>query len=249
MSTQTSFNPFRLVLDFFGSSIGAKILVALTGVIMWGFVIGHMAGNLQVFLPAPPDGYWGQQINDYGHFLKSTPALLWGTRITLIGAVFLHIGFAFRLTMKNKAARPSRYAMKRSQKSTVFGKIMPVSGIVVGLFILFHLFHFTIGLPVEVMGVSNDILQYQDQAGHHDVYKMLRVSFGQVGFVALYTICNLLLLMHLVHGTQSVWQTLGLNHKSWTPIARTLGWLLVAAIAAGNLSIPFVVMSYPPIAP
>jgi len=238
-STETRMeNPFKLLSRFAASSVGAKVLMALTGIVMWGFVIGHMAGNLQVFLWPKGDTH---PINEYANFLKTTPALLWGTRIALLVSIIVHIVTAVSLTRKNRAARPSRYAVVTPKKSTFASRTMPLTGLVVLLYVIMHLMHFTGGvsflMPAEVFG-------RHDGADLHDVYGMLRHAFSNIIFVVVYIIGNGLLIAHLVHGSASVWQSLGLHHKQWAGMARWLGWSLVAAILAGNFSIPLVLYAW-----
>jgi succinate dehydrogenase / fumarate reductase cytochrome b subunit len=245
MTTATSsFSPIDFLARFYGSSIGKKVIMAVTGIIMWGFVIGHMAGNLQVFAqaagPLKMDEYWGQSLNEYAHFLKTTPALLWGTRITLLVAIVLHIFTGVSLASQNRGARPSRYAgATENRNATIWSKTMPLTGLFVLGFIVFHLAHFTLGVVEPGTFAANRISHELP-----DVFNMVRDGFRNPIFVAIYVIGNALLIAHLVHGSQSVWQSFGLNHRSWTPIFRYAGWALVALILAGNLSIPLVLFSW-----
>ena len=230
-------NPIEAITSFLRSTIGAKFLVAVTGLLMGGFLFGHMAGNLQVLLPPGQDGYWGQQINEYAHFLKTTPALLWGTRLGLLGSIVLHIVLTMRLQRLNMVARPIAYGMKKSQRSTLLGRLMHISGFVVLGYLVFHLLQFT--LPGDVIQPGG--LALRDKAGIHDVYNMVRDGFRTTWVVVLYVVANALICGHLWHGFMSVQQTLGIQHKTWTPLLNLVGRLLVLALLAGNLSMPIVV--------
>jgi succinate dehydrogenase / fumarate reductase, cytochrome b subunit len=226
--------PWLLMRAFWSSSIGAKITVALSGIVLWGFLIGHMIGNLQVYLWAPADGYIGQQLNEYAHNLKSLPPLLWGTRLIVLVAFIVHVVTTVRLVRANRQARPVRYQQKRSLAATIASRSMAGTGIVLLLFAVMHILHFT------VLVVDPSYATLQDQAGLPDVYQMVRVGFAKIGFVLFYVFANTLLVVHLAHGAQSVWQSLGIYHRIWTPVMRYAGWALVAALLAGNLSIPVV---------
>lgn len=237
--------PLAFLARFWSSSIGKKIVMAVTGIIMWGFVIGHMAGNMLVFMAAGEGAYafdewWGQSINEYAQFLKDTPLLVWGTRAVLLVSLVLHVVAGIQLAAANRAARPDRYVgAADDRRSTVWSRTMPVTGLIVLAFIILHLAHFTFGV-IEPSSFAGANLTHDMP----DVYNMIRTAFRNPAWVAIYVVCNTLLVAHLVHGTQSVWQTFGLHHPSWTPLFRRVGWLTVALILAGNLSIPLVLYAW-----
>lgn len=222
---------------FLRSSVGAKVLMSLSGVIMWGFVIGHLAGNLQVLLPAPAGGYAGQQINEYAKFLHDTPPLLWGTRILVLASLIGHVLVGLRLARMNRAARPMRYAKVQYERSSISSRLMALSGLIVLAFILFHLAHFTFHW------VDTSYATMTDKKGLHDVYGMLWQGFKLPGIVAFYVVGQALLFMHLYHGSVSFLQSLGLRHPAWTPVASILGRLLVIGILAGNVAIPTILIA------
>jgi succinate dehydrogenase / fumarate reductase cytochrome b subunit len=191
------------------SSIGAKFVMGLTGVILVGFVLVHMLGNLQVYMgPAT--------FNSYAQFLKGTAPLLWGTRITLLVAVALHIWAAVRLTRINWAARPQRYAHPQRYARTSYAALfMRASGTIVLAFIIYHLLHFTIGVVQpenfglhEVLRgdtwvrVTDDKLVAALPANQvrHDAYSMFVLGFQNWIVAASYIVANLLLARHLSHG-------------------------------------------------
>lgn len=219
--------------QFFTSSIGAKVVMAVTGVIAWGFTIGHVIGNLQVFLYAPEGGYLGQQLNEYAHLLKSTPALLWGTRVVVGASFVLHFTLGLKLKAQNRSARGSQYhAAQRHDRSTFSSRFMAASGIMLLVFVVFHLLHFTGGV------ILSEFYSFRDQAGLHDVYQMMRKSFGVPWVAAFYVVSVTMLLLHLFHGSVSFWQSLGLRHPRWTPLLRVASRGVVFAIVAGYVAIP-----------
>lgn len=236
MSVETAHSPngIRLLVAFMRSSVGAKVVMALTGLLMWGFVIGHLVGNLQVFLPAAPDGYLGKQLNDYAHFLKSTPSLLWGTRIALLVSVFLHIGTGIRLARENRAARGRDYASWRPRKATFASRYMTFSGLFILAFIVFHILHFTAGV------VDPSLMILRDQADQHDVYRMMWVGFQNPGAAGFYIVGMGLLLLHLVHGSVSLFQSLGIRSRAWTPVITIGARAIVFLLFVGFASIPTV---------
>ena len=134
-------------LRFYQTTLGKKVVMAISGVILIGFVLGHMAGNLQIFLGP-------EKLDAYAEFLHSMPALLWGTRVVLLVSIFAHFLSAFSLWKQNKAARPRGYAKQVSQATTYAARTMKWGGVIVLLFITYHLLHLTIGAPVAATAES-----------------------------------------------------------------------------------------------
>lgn len=220
------------VLRFAKSSIGAKLLMALTGLVLFGFVLVHMVGNLQV--------YMGQDVyNGYAAFLKSVPELLWPARIVLLSSVVLHVVSGLRLAAINKAARPQPYHYKKYTKASFNSRFALVSGLVVLSFIIYHLLHFTLG--------KTDPMHYHllDDKGRHDVYSMFIFGFQNVYVTAAYVVSMVLLGLHLSHGVSSLFQTLGINHPRLNGLLNNLGPVFATIIVLGNVSMPIaVVMGY-----
>jgi succinate dehydrogenase / fumarate reductase cytochrome b subunit len=215
---------------FYRSSIGRKMIVALTGVILMLFVIGHLLGNLQIFLGP-------RWVNDYAQHLRDLGALLWLVRIILLVAVILHIYFTVLLAIENRRARPRRYIEKENVKASFASRHMVASGLVVLAFIIFHLLHFT-GRKFN----ARFPLLKNDPLNHYDVYSMMVYGFQNVYVSAFYVIGLFLLTLHLTHGASSFFQSLGLNDKKLTPRlafgARVFAWLLFI----GYSSIPVAVL-------
>jgi succinate dehydrogenase / fumarate reductase cytochrome b subunit len=208
---------------FFASSIGKKVVMAVTGVALFGFVVAHMVGNLQVYLgPAA--------LNHYAEALRNLGPLLWAARIGLLVAVGLHIWAAYSLTMMNRAARPQDYREKEHRESTYASRTMRWSGVFLLLFIVYHLMHLTWGNahPDFIPG---------------DVYHNFIVGFRPVLVTAVYTLAMLALGLHLYHGAWSFLQTLGLSHPRYNPLLHAFATLVTVVVVVGNISMPVAVLA------
>jgi len=182
------------------SSLGKKYVMAITGLGLFGFVIIHMLGNLQIFLG--PDA-----INAYAATLKSNPLILWGARFGLLAIVTLHITSAVQLSRANRQARPVAYATSKPVASTFANRTILVSGLILFAFIVFHLAHYTIGW------VNPSLLTLEDAQKRHDVYRMVVIGFSNPAISIFYIVSMGLLLLHLSHGVSSLFQSLGLRSK------------------------------------
>lgn len=216
------------------TSIGSKVVMAATGLLLFGFVVAHMLGNLQIF-------FGPETINAYGAKLREMPGLLWTARIGLLVVFVAHIGVGIRLNRENRAARPQRYQYEGTVRATYASRTMLLTGMVVLLFVLYHLAHFTLhltGLPdqefVEELG---------DGTTRHHVYNMVVAGFSIWYVSGLYIVAQLFLGMHLSHGVSSLFQTLGLNNKRTEKFMGRLGKVAAIVIVAGNTSIPLAVLA------
>ena len=221
--------------NFARSTVGAKIIMAVTGLGLVGFVLAHMAGNLLIFTGTP------DAINAYAQGLKDLGPLLWVARIGLIVFVVLHIASFLRLNARNSAARPQGYAQTKWQQAPVASRYMRLSGIVVFAFIVYHLLHFTAGVvTVDPDGLR---LATEDALGRHHVYNMVVSGFANPIVSGAYIIAMVLLGLHINHGASSVFQTLGLKNSKYNGLIEKLGPGLSALIVIGNCSIPVAVLS------
>jgi succinate dehydrogenase / fumarate reductase, cytochrome b subunit len=212
-------------LRFWRTTVGKKAVMAVTGVILFGFVAGHLLGNLQVF-EGP------EKLNRYAALLKSLPALLWGTRIVLLTSVILHIWSSFQLWLLQREARPIGYVKKVNLNSTYASRTMQWSGPIILAFVIWHLLQFTFGAVHP--GAPFD---------EHNVYNNVVLGF-QVWPVALfYIIAMLMLCYHLYHGLWSMFQSLGFSHPAYTPVLRTLAKVVAILLAVGYVSIPVAVLA------
>jgi succinate dehydrogenase / fumarate reductase cytochrome b subunit len=207
------------------TTIGQKALLAVSGVVLFGFVIVHMLGNLQVFLG--PDAF-----NGYAEAAKSNALILWGARSVLLVALVTHIALVVQLYTRSIKARPIGYQKKKNIATSYAGATMKYSGPALLLYILFHLAHFT--YPGLSLG------DYQHSA--LDVYGNFVSAFQIPWVVAVYVIANLLLGMHLFHGAFSLLQSLGLNHPRYNQRARQGARAFAFLVTAGNIAMPLSVL-------
>ena len=217
------------VKTFAKSSIGAKVVMAFSGLIVLGFVLGHMLRNLQIFL--------GQEaLNSYAELLHNTPLLLWGTRIVVGLSIVAHIASGIRLSLLNQQARPQRYAQKAYVRATIGSRSMRLSALVLFAFIVYHLLHFTLGVT------HPDHKALVDAAGRPDVYSMVVLGFKQPVVAISYIVAMLLLGLHLSHGASSMFQSLGMHHKKYNGFLNAIGPVLATVIVVGNCSMPLAVL-------
>ena len=190
----------NIVSNIFSSSLGKKYIMAVTGFVMFLFVIGHLAGNLQIFLGP-------EAINRYGHFLQSNSEILWPARIILILMLVLHVWSAVKLSAENKAARPIPYGAWQPVGSTCASRTMLMSGIIVFVFIIYHLLHFTVQAQWVNLTHKN-FIDFTDPAKRHDIYKMMVVGFHNPFVSGFYILGMALLCLHLSHGTSSMFKSI-----------------------------------------
>jgi len=240
----------NLVGSLFGSSIGRKIIMALTGVILIGFVVVHLVGNLQIF--QDPD-----HLNGYAQFLHQLGPLLWVARIGLIAAVVLHIWAATVLTLENKQARGTEYGFKHTIQATFASRAMRWSGVVVLAFVIYHLAHFTWGVvqtetfketpPLNHYAMANDyrvagFTVVKAGADVANVYNMVVLGFQKKAVALFYIIAVGLLSIHLLHGFDSLFQTLGLRSAKWSATLHKVAVAFCAIYFLANLAIPGAVL-------
>lgn len=207
------------------SSHGLKLVMAVTGLLLLGFVIAHVLGNLQVFL-----GYEG--INAYGAMLKGSAGVLWTARIGLLAAVALHLWAGVRLSRINHAARPQGYVKRRWRTANGSSRYMLVSGFIILAFIVFHLLHFTVGT------VFPEEFALRDPMMRHDVFRMMLLGFSRLWIVLFYVVAMVLLFFHLAHGIWSATHSLGFAGKRWTPVVLKLSFAFALLLAMAYSSIP-----------
>jgi succinate dehydrogenase / fumarate reductase, cytochrome b subunit len=210
-------------LTFYSTSIGKKVVMAITGLILFGFVIGHMLGNLQVFMGA-------KQMNAYAAMLKANATLLWGVRIVLLVGVILHIVAAVQLTRMSQRSRPEGYHYKDVIQADYAARTMRWSGPIIAVFVIYHLLHFTTG-------------SVHPQFDVHDVYHNVISGFRVWPVSLFYIIAMVALAFHLWHGVWSLFQTLGLINPKSTKIIHRLAAIATLALVIGFISIPMAVLA------
>lgn len=225
------------LLRFLSSSIGRKWIVALTGLALFGFVVGHLVGNLQIFLGP-------EAINRYGAFLQGTGELLWVVRLGLLAMIVLHIVFTIKLRMENRAARDSRYAVTKYRATSFPARWMTLSGLMVLAFIIYHLLHFTVQVPaVNLITPATNFVELHDAKARHDVYDMMVRGFRVPVVSFFYLVAVGLLALHLNHGIMSMAQTLGANTGKLRPLWEKGGPAFSWLIFLGYASIPVAVLA------
>lgn len=215
------------------SSIGRKAIVAITGAGLFGFVIAHMLGNLQIFLGR-------ETLNAYAAFLKSTPELLWTARLGLLAFFVAHIVVAITLARENMAARPQRYAMEDTVAASTESMYMVRTGLVILAFVVYHLMHFTFFAFNKNFASLMETMP--DGSHRHDVFSMVVLGFRNPAVSTVYILAQVLLAMHLSHGASSMFQTLGINSKQWRPTIAKIGPTAALIILIGNVSMPLAVL-------
>jgi succinate dehydrogenase / fumarate reductase cytochrome b subunit len=218
------------IASFLTSSIGRKWIVAITGLALFGFVVGHLIGNLQIFLGPEP-------INRYAAFLQGLGELLWVIRLGLLVMVVAHIYFTIKLRLESRTARPTAYAVTTRRAATLPARAMLLSGLMVLCFIIFHLLHYT------AQTIDPSFRDLHDAQGRHDVYRMMILGFSNPLASGFYIVAVGLLSMHLQHGIQSLFQTLGLNSAKVRPLLEKGGQAFAWVLFLGYASIPIAVLT------
>ena len=213
------------VRAFYGSMVGKKVVMGITGLIWIGFVVAHSLGNLLVFRgPAA--------INSYSHFLKSTGELLWTLRVVLFVALVLHVIAAIQLTRQSRAARPISYAKRETQVATISSRTMRWGGGLLLVFVVVHILHFTTGTIRPAGAFSRE-----------DVYANMVSSF-RIWWVALfYVVAMIALGLHLFHGAWSSMRSIGVSPASPQPLHRKLSLVIALFVWAAFTAVPVAVLS------
>lgn len=204
--------------------------MGLAGLVWTGFVAGHMAGNMLIFVG--PEAF-----NRYGHAIVSNKALLYGTEAVLLTALIVHVVLAIILTKENRKAKPKKYAeMAGSKKrSNLASRTMAVHGSIILAFIIYHLITFKYGPHYQVEYGGEQM---------RDLYRLVIEVFNDPAYVVGYVICLILLGIHLRHGAWSVFQSFGINHPRYTPILKTGAIIYAVIVASGFISQPVYVFLF-----
>ncbi len=214
------------------SSVGAKFIMALTGLGLMLFVIGHMIGNLLIYLGR-------DALNSYAHGLTEHPFLLWTARGGLLTIFVIHLFLAIRLTQEDESARPVRYVYESTIQASWASRHMLLTGLVLLLFIIYHLLHFTFGV-VDPSHFKDAIPQ--DPKEQTDVAGMVVAGFQQWQVSLAYGVAQVFLGLHLWHGGSSWLQHLGLNKPGYERLVNGLGAVVAVVLVVGNCSIPLVIL-------
>ncbi len=224
------------LLDLYGTAVGKKYVMAVTGIMMMGFVVAHMIGNLKMYLGAEDINHYAEFLNRLLYPLAPEKVVLWLMRAGLIGALLLHLHAAYSLTQMNRHARAVRYQSARDYQIANFAsRSMRLTGIVVLLFIVWHLLDLTFG-SVNTIGANGDFVK-------EDVYANVVRSFERIPVAVFYILANLALGVHLYHGAWSIFQSLGFNSPRFNQWRRMFATGLAAVVVIGNVSFPVAVLA------
>ena len=212
------------------SSIAKKVLMAITGGMFIGFVIGHMVGNLQLFL--------GQdQLNKYAAALQSLGGLLWIIRLSLLSFLTVHVWTGVRLYLQNWSARPQGYTKEDTVQASLSSRTMFWSGLGVLLYVVYHLAHFTF------LSTNPEYAGLHDSLGRHDVYSMLILGYQNLWISATYIVAMFFVALHINHALPSLLQTLGLTKQKYHNCLKRLGNLVAIIVFVGYVSMPVAVLT------
>lgn len=215
-------------ISYARSSIGAKQIMAITGLLMLLFALVHMLGHLGMF--SGRDHY-----NAYAAFLQGLGGIKWLLRAGLVVILVGHVGTAVILVRANAAARPTKYAVQRYRRTSFAARTMALTGLVVLAFIVYHLMHFTLGW------IQPDYFHLPDDKGRPDAYSMFVMGFKNVPILISYIVAVTLLCLHLTHGASSWLQSLGLRHRKYDRILDNVGPVLAVILIVGYLAPPLAV--------
>jgi succinate dehydrogenase / fumarate reductase cytochrome b subunit len=235
-ATPTKEGKRSFFVEFYSSAVGKKWVMAVTGIIVLGYVFVHMFGNLKIYLGTDELGvyaidHYGEWLRELGEPLLPRTVFLWMFRVILVASFVLHIDAAYRLTLMNRRARPQKYQSPREYLVANYAsRTMRWSGVIVGAFILFHLADLTWGSanPDFVRGAVHDNLV---------------ASFSRTPVAIFYIVANLLLGMHIFHGAWSLFQSIGWNSPRFNPWRKWFAVAFAAVIVIGNVSFPVSVMA------
>jgi len=216
--------------SFYRSAVGKKATMAVTGIVFWGFVVGHMAGNLKLFSGAAAINEYGHYLRQIGYPLVPHHLLLWTARVVLIAALALHVHAAWALTVTSRRARPQGYAVRRPQEVDWAARSMRWTGVALLVFVVYHLLHFTTG-------------QAHADFVAGDVYHNLTVAFADVAVAALYLVAMLFLGLHLYHGLWSLFQSLGWNHPRFNHWRRAFAVAFALIVSLGFALVPLAIVT------
>lgn len=211
--------------------VGRKIVMAVSGLMMALFVAAHLLGNTSIF--AGPDG-----INAYAAKLHELWPIVWAYRLGMVVLFSLHVFYGIQLTLENYRAKPQSYEVKKSLSATFAGKSMIWTGLIIGGFLIYHLLHFTIQATNPEISAGRNL----DMAGRPDVFRMVVLSFQKALISLIYIGAMIALALHLTHGIQSFFQTLGLNNDRTLPVITKSGALAAVIIFLGYIAIPLVIL-------
>ncbi len=224
------------LLDLYSTALGKKYAMAITGIMLVGYVIAHMVGNLKMYLGKDDLNHYGEFLRDLLVPILPHSVLLWILRVGLLAATFVHIHAAYGLTVMNRRSRNVKYQSPRDyQVATFASRTMRWSGIIITLFVVWHLADLTWG-TTNAIGTDGTFVR-------GDAYGNLVRSFERIPVAALYIVANITLGIHLFHGVWSLFQSLGINNPRFNKWRRHLATGIAAIVVIGNVSFPVAVLA------
>ena len=208
------------------STVGRKIIIAISGQIMVLFVIVHLLGNSTIFVPGG--------INAYAAHLHNLAPMVWGFRLIMFVTAVLHIFFGILVTLENHAAKPLSYEIDKRLKTTFAGANMIWTGLLLGLFVVGHILQFTARITPDI----SSRLSYLSRGDFFDVHSMVVGSFQHGGITLIYLTAMAVLFLHMFHGIQSIFQTLGWNNDRTMPVIMRVSRMAAFIFMIGYGSIP-----------
>ena len=227
----------RLV-NLYKSNVGKKVIAAITGLILFGFLLGHVTGNLKAFMPHPSDGV--PHIDEYAHFLRvigepmvPPEGVLWGARLVLLVSVVLHMVVVIQLAMQSTEARPIGYVKKKRKMASFSALYMMFSGLLIAFFVVFHILHFTAGvLPFG---------DFKEGEVYHNLYKSFSADYFAIPI--FYVVTMIVIGFHLNHGVWSLFQTLGFDNPDRNKMLRIATTIVTVIIVVGFIAVPLSFLS------
>ena len=211
-----------MAFGFWSSTIGKKVVMAVTGIVLVGYILAHVTANLLIFVGP-------SAIDSYAANLRTMPLLLWGVRLLLLVSVILHVVAAAQLAVRARAARPTPYHRFDPQTSSAASRTMRWGGLALLLFVIYHILHFTTG-------------QAHPDFIHLAPYHNMTTAFRVWWVAAIYIVAMFALAMHLYHGTWSMFQTLGIEHERVNAARRRLATIIAVLVPLGFVSVPIAVL-------
>jgi succinate dehydrogenase / fumarate reductase cytochrome b subunit len=216
--------------DFWRSTLGKKAVMAVSGIVLFGYVLLHMVGNLKLYLGAEALNHYAEWLREVGGPFLPHEGALWLVRLVLIAAVVGHVWAAWQVTRASRRARPRSYERVDRVQMGYAERTMRWGGVIILLFVIYHLLHLTTG-------------QAHTDFVPGDVYHNVVAGFSVWWVSAIYIVANLALGLHLYHGLWSMFQSLGLNHPVWNPWRRYFAVAFAVVITVGNVSFPVAVLT------
>ncbi|MBI2793608.1 MAG: succinate dehydrogenase cytochrome b subunit [Ignavibacteria bacterium] len=221
----------RRLIEVWRSTVFQKWVMAITGVMLGGFLLAHLAGNLLIFVGADDMNAYAVELRELLH-----GSAIWVMRAVLVISLVLHVRAGIVLAQRNRTASGGRYAVTSYQRSTLASRSMLLTGLLILSYVLYHLAHFTFG------AIHTEYYHYIDSMGRHDVYRMVVESFRQPVITILYVVAVIVTGFHLQHAIASAFQTLGINHPRYSPSIKMGGTLLSILIVIGFISVPMAII-------